>query len=195
MKRCPTGELFFADAPPICSGRRAVRRIRELHCGGHLLLPQRARAVAALCDCVGVLTDLAEQAGPVLEKEQQEANPVEARSRPQSQQREEKEEEGQRPFSVINQVWPVNTLHAIALPASVLVALACLHKHPSRTVHLVQAQEEQVCVSAPSPAEFCVLYERLSVTYVYGIKRTGWELADTHMDTRSRQPCPLDNGS
>ncbi|CAK9008995.1 Uncharacterized protein SCF082_LOCUS10105, partial [Durusdinium trenchii] len=65
----------------LCRGCRSVRRIRDFFCGGFLLRSQEARAVAALRTCVGELTDLAEIASPILEKEKAEADPAEDKSK------------------------------------------------------------------------------------------------------------------
>ena len=78
MDRCSSCHLY--DKPredSLCRGCRSVRRIRDFFCGGFLLRNQEARAVAALRTCVGELTDLAEIAAPLLEKEKAEANPPE----------------------------------------------------------------------------------------------------------------------
>lgn len=76
MSRCPTC-LTFEREGIVCPGCRSVRRIRDLFAGGFLLKSQEARALEALRTCVGVLTDLAEVAAPILAKEKGETGPAE----------------------------------------------------------------------------------------------------------------------
>ena len=71
---CRLCQIFDGDDQGLCAGCRALRRIREVQCGGGLLLhSQQARAVSALRDCAGALLDLAEEAIRIRKKEKEEA--------------------------------------------------------------------------------------------------------------------------
>ena len=71
---CRLCQFFDGDDQGLCAGCRALRRIREVQCGGGLLLhSQQARAVSALRDCAGALLDLAEEAIRIRKKEKEEA--------------------------------------------------------------------------------------------------------------------------
>ena len=59
-----------------------------------------------------------------------------------------------------------------------LSARICLHKPCRSTVRLIHAREDQLCIWAPTPAEFCVLHQRLLLAYVYG--KADWMGASRH---------------
>ena len=73
---CRLCGLFDGDDQGLCGGCRALRRIREVQCGGLLLVGQQTRAVSALRECAGALLDLAEEAVRV-RKQAKEAAAVE----------------------------------------------------------------------------------------------------------------------
>lgn len=70
---CRICQLFEGNESGLCAGCRALRRIREVQCGGLLVLGQQSRAVSALRECAGALTDLAEEAVRIKKKEGEEA--------------------------------------------------------------------------------------------------------------------------
>ena len=71
---CRLCEFFEGDDQGYCAGCRAFRRIREVQCGGGLLLlSQQAKAVSALRECAGALLDLAEEAVRIRKREKEEA--------------------------------------------------------------------------------------------------------------------------
>ena len=85
MVRCRLCLTFEHEPGAVsCSGCRAIRRIRDLYCGGFLVRAQESRGLEILRSCVGALTDLAEEAAPILEKERQESGPSEAATAPKT---------------------------------------------------------------------------------------------------------------
>ena len=85
MVRCRLCLTFEHEEGSVsCSGCRSIRRIRDLYCGGFLVRSQESRGVEILRSCVGALTDLAEEAAPILERERQESGPSEAATAPKT---------------------------------------------------------------------------------------------------------------
>ena len=85
MVRCRLCLTFEHEEGAVsCAGCRSIRRIRDLYCGGFLVRSQESRGLEILRSCVGALTDLAEEAAPILEKERQESGPSEAATAPKT---------------------------------------------------------------------------------------------------------------
>lgn len=73
LMRC--GNCHTFDGSPTCQVCRTLRRIRELVEGQLLLIRQEAPVLAILRNCAGALTDLAEEAAPILAQELRESGP------------------------------------------------------------------------------------------------------------------------
>ena len=63
------------EGSPTCQVCRTLRRIRELIEGQLLLRRQESQVLTVLRDCAGALTDLAEEAAPILAQELRESGP------------------------------------------------------------------------------------------------------------------------
>ena len=63
------------EGSPTCQVCRTLRRIRELIEGQLLIRRQESQVLTVLRDCAGALTDLAEEAAPILAQELRESGP------------------------------------------------------------------------------------------------------------------------